>query len=190
MSGYDFLVVGCGMFGASFAQQMTERGKKVLVIEKRAHVGGNCYTENLEEWALSEVGREIYEIFIKGYTRKQWAKEPRDLPAGIIERLPIRLDFDDNYYDDRYQGIPVGGYTKLFERMLEGTEVRLDTDYFLKREYWDSVASMVVYTGKIDEYFDYKFGDLEYRGLRFESKVLSGDYQGNAVINYTQEDVQ
>jgi len=145
--------------------------------------------KNLEEWVLSEVGDQIYEIFIKGYTRKQWAKEPRDLPVGIIKRLPIRLDFNDNYYDDKYQGIPVGGYTKLFERMLEGTEVRLDTDYFLKREYWDSVASMVVYTGKIDEYFDYKFGDLEYRGLRFESKVLSGDYQGNAVINYTEEDV-
>jgi UDP-galactopyranose mutase len=273
MSDYDFLVVGCGMFGATFAQQMTEHGRKVLVIEKRVHIGGNCYTENcdgievhkygphifhtsddrvwnyvnrfgqfnnfvnrpkvrykdklysfpinlmtlyqlwgvktpaeahrklaqvvvpkdnpknLEEWVLSGVGDEIYEIFIKGYTRKQWAREPRELPVGIIKRVPIRLDFNDNYYDDRCQGVPIGGYTKLFERMLEGVEVRLNTDYFIRRQYWDSVASTVVFTGKIDEYFDYKFGDLEYRGLRFESKVLSGDYQGSAVINYTEEDV-
>ena len=273
MADYDFLTVGCGMFGAVFAQQMTERGKKVLVIEKRPHIGGNCYTEsveninvhkygphifhtsvdraweyinrfaefnnfvnrpkvryrdklysfpinlmtlyqlwgvrtpaeaarklkhvaipmsnpaNLEEWVLSQVGEEIYEIFIKGYTTKQWGKHPKELPASIMKRIPIRLHFDDNYYNDKYQGIPNGGYTKMFERMLEGIEVKLNTDYFADRHYWNSVGSTVVYTGKADEYFDYKFGELEYRGLRFESEVLQGDYQGNAVINYTEEQV-
>jgi len=273
MSAYDFLVVGCGMFGSVFAQQMAERGKKVLVIEKRAHIGGNCYTEsvedinvhkygphvfhtsdedvwdyinrfadfnnfvnrpkvryrdklysfpinlmtlhqlwgvrtpaeareklqnvaitndnpkNLEQWILSQVGEEIYKTFIEGYTRKQWGKDPKDLPASIIKRIPIRLIFDDNYYNDRYQGVPIGGYTKMFERMLDGIEVRLNTDYYTNRNCWNSVASVVVYTGKIDEYFDYKFGELEYRGLRFESRVFNGDYQGSAVINYTEEKI-
>lgn len=274
MSNYDFLVVGCGMFGATFAQQMAERGKKVLVIEKRPHIGGNCFTENieninvhkygphifhtsidraweyvnrfaefnnfvnrpkvryrdklysfpinlmtlyqlwgvrtpaearrklkqaakkikdnpgnLEEWILSQVGEEIYEIFIKGYTKKQWGREPRELPASIMKRIPIRLNFDDSYYNDKYQGIPIGGYTVMFEQMLKGIEVKLNTDYFEDRNYWNSICSTVVYTGKADEYFDYKFGELEYRGLRFESKVLKGDYQGNAVINYTEEHV-
>lgn len=273
MAHYDFLVGGCGMFGAVFAQQMTERSKKVLLIEKRSHIGGNCYTEafeniqvhkygphifhtsidrvwkyvnrfakfnnfvnspkvryrdklysfpinlmtlyqlwgvknpaeakakleqvaipidnprNLEEWVLSQVGQEIYEIFIKGYTKKQWGKDPKELPASIIKRLPIRLNFDDNYYNDKYQGIPIGGYTKMFEQMLEEIEVKLNTDYFANRQYWDSVADAIVYTGKIDEYFDYKFGELEYRGLRFETKIFDGDYQGNAVINYTEQQV-
>ena len=273
MSQYDFVVVGCGIFGSVFAQQMAARGKKILVIEKRPHIGGNCYTENiegievhkygphifytndekvwsyvnrfaefnnfvnrvkvrhkdklysfpvnlmtlyqlwgvktpaearqklkeaaipnsnpqnLEEWVLSQVGREIYEIFFKGYTKKQWKKDPKDLPASIMRRIPIRLNFDDSYYNVRYQGIPIGGYRRLFERMLEGIEIRLNTDYFAKRDYWDSLASRVVYTGKIDEYFDYKFGQLEYRSMRFENKILDGDYQGNAVINYTEEHV-
>ncbi len=273
MAEYDFLVVGCGMFGAVFAQQMFERGKKILVIEKRRHIGGNCYTEdiqgiqvhkygphifhtsdesvwqyvnrfsefnhfvnrpkvmyrdrlysfpinlmtlhqlwgvtspaqarrkleevtipngnpqNLEEWILSQVGREIYEIFVKGYTTKQWGKTPRELPVSIMRRIPIRLNLDDNYYNERHQGIPIGGYTKMFGRILEGIEIRLNTDFFDNREYWRSVADRIVYTGKIDRYFDYRFGELEYRGLRFETKVLHGDYQGNAVVNYTEQHV-
>jgi len=273
MSRYDFLIVGSGMFGSTFAQQMAERGKKILVIEKREHIGGNCYTENieginvhkygphifhtsnedawtyvnrfakfnhfvnkpkvrykdkiysfpinlmtlyqlwgvktpaeaqqklkevavaidnpknLEEWILSQVGEEIYEIFIKGYTKKQWGKDPKDLPVSIVKKVPIRIDFNDSYYNEKYQGIPIGGYTKMFERILEGIEVKLNTDYFEGRSYWDSVAKTVVYTGKIDEYFDYKFGELEYRGLTFETKIFDGDYQGNAVINYTEGNV-
>ncbi len=273
MADYDFLIVGCGMFGSTFAQQMAEHRKKVLIIEKRPHIGGNCYTENikninihkygphifhtnidkaweyvnrfakfnnfvnrpkvrykdklysfpinlmtlyqlwgvktpaeakrklehvvipksnpanLEEWALSQVGEEIYRIFIKGYSTKQWGREPKELPAGIMKRIPIRLNLDDNYYNEKYQGIPVGGYTKMFERMLQGIEVKLNTDYFINRNYWNSIGSTVVYTGKADEYFDYKFGELEYRGLRFESDILKGDYQGNAVLNYTEEKV-
>lgn len=273
MAEYDFLVVGCGMFGATFAQRMTEKGRKVLVIEKRTHIGGNCYTENiedihvhkygphifytgdeevweyvnrfaefnrfvnrpkvrykdkiysfpinlmtlyqlwgvktpseaeqklkevaipndnpknLEEYILSHVGREIYEIFFKGYTQKQWNKDPKELPASVIKRLPIRLNFDDGYYKTKYQGIPIGGYTKMFEQMLKEVEIRLNTDYFDNQDHWNSIADKVVYTGKIDEYFDYRFGELEYRGLRFETKVLDGDYQGNAVINYTEQHV-
>lgn len=273
MAKYDYLVVGSGLFGAVFAQQVSEQGKRVLVIEKRPHIGGNCYDEpiehinvhkygphifrtsddtvwkyvnqfaefnhfvnrpkvrykdmiysfpvnlmtlyqlwgtktpgearkklkevvvpcddpqNLEELALSQVGQEVYEIFIKGYTIKQWGKKPKELPASIIKRIPIRLNFDDNYYNDRYQGIPVGGYKRLFEHILDGIEVGLNTDYFEARDHWDSIASAIVYTGKIDEYFGYRFGELEYRSLRFESKVLNGDYQGNAVINYTEESV-
>jgi len=273
MRHYDFLVVGAGMFGSTFAQQMAEYGKKVLIIEKRSHIGGNCYTEiidginvhkygphifhtnyeeawayvnrfarfnnfvnrpkvrykdkiysfpinlmtlyqlwgvktpeeaqqklkevvipndesrNLEQWILSQVGEEIYKIFFEGYTKKQWNKDPKELPANIIRRIPIRLNFDENYYNDEYQGIPIGGYTKMFEKMLQGIEVRLNTDYFVDREHWDSVGDVVVYTGKIDEYFDYKFGQLEYRSLMFENKALNGDCQGNAVINYTEEKV-
>jgi len=253
---------------------MVNRGRKVTIIEKREHIGGNCYTEtvdginvhkygphifhtsdsriwdyvnqfsrfnnfinrpkvrykdriysfpinlmtlhqlwgvktpgearqklkevagrienpgNLEEWALSQVGREIYEIFIKGYTTKQWGRNPRELPADIIKRIPIRLTFDDNYYDDLYQGIPLGGYTKLIEQMLEGVEVRLSTDYFSDRKRWDAIAGKVVYTGRIDEYFAYEYGQLEYRSLRFDTKVIDEkDYQGNAVVNYTDEHV-
>ncbi|MHC4114244.1 MAG: UDP-galactopyranose mutase, partial [Planctomycetota bacterium] len=145
--------------------------------------------ENLEEWILSQVGPDIYEIFIKGYTQKQWQRDPKDLPASLIKRSPIRLTFDDNYFNDQYQGIPIGGYTKVFKRMLEGVEVKLSTDYFEQKNYWDSIAKTVVYTGKIDEYFGYKFGQLDYRALRFESKILEGDYQGNAVINYTEEEI-
>ena len=273
MNHYDFLIVGSGLYGIVLARQMTDSKKKVLIIEKRNHIGGNCYTEeyqninihkygphifhtdnktvwdyvsrfsefnnfinrpkvlyqnklysfpinlmtlyqlweiktpeqaekklkelivpnsnpkNMEEWVISHVGKQIYETFIKGYTKKQWGKSPDQLPANIIKRLPIRLTFDDNYYTHRYQGIPIGGYTKMFQNMLENVEVRLDTDYFEKKSYWDSLANNIVYTGKLDEYFDYKYGELEYRGLRFENKILQGDYQGNAVINYTDENV-
>ena len=273
MSEYDHLIIGCGLFGIVFAQQQIERGKRVLIIEKRDHIGGNCYTENieginvhkygphifhtdnakvweyinhfadfntfvnrpkviyknnlysfpinlmtlyqlygvktpsqaksklkevaipnenpdnLEDWILSQVGPDIYKIFIKGYTQKQWQKEPKQLPASLIQRLPIRLTFDDNYFNDKFQGIPIGGYTNMFEKMLEGVEVKLNTEYFVNKSYWDTIADVVIYTGKIDEYFDYKFGHLEYRGLRFENELLQGDYQGNAVINYTEESI-
>ena len=273
MYKYDYLVVGCGMFGAVFAQKITQHGKKVMIVEKRSHIGGNCYTEkieginvhkygphifhtdnrqvweyvnrfsefvqfmnrpkvsyrgklysfpinlmtfqqlwgvgtpaeakqkllevqvhcenpaNMEEWLLSRVGKEIYEIFFKGYTTKQWQKSPREMPVSVISRLPIRLNFDDNYFTDKFQGIPYGGYTKLFERMLEGIKVKLETDYLQDKKNWDKIAEKVVYTGKLDEYYNYSLGELEYRGLRFESKIKNGDYQGNAVINYTDEKV-
>jgi len=273
MSKYDYLVVGSGLFGAVFVQQVGKQGKTVLVIEKRSHIGGNCSDEkvehinvhrygphifrtsndvvwkyinqfaefnhfvnrpkvrykdklysfpinlmtlyqlwgtktpaearkklekvvvpcdaprNLKELVLSQVGQELYEIFFKGYSTKQWGRTPKELPASIIKRIPVRLNFDDNYYNDKYQGIPIGGYTKMFEKMLDNVEVRLNTDYFEKKGHWDSIARITLYTGKIDEYFDYKFGELDYRSLRFESKVFDGDYQGNAVINYTEESV-
>lgn len=273
MIKYDYLVVGSGLFGSVFAQRAFESGKKVLVIEKRNHIGGNCYTErieginvhkygphifhtdnakvwsyinrftgflpfvnrpkvkfrdrlfsfpvnlmtlhqlwgvstpeeaeqklldvqvychnpaNMEEWLLSKVGLEIYEIFFKGYTTKQWQRTPREMPVSVISRLPIRLTFDDNYYTDRFQGIPVDGYTKLFECMLDGIEVRLKTDYLQNKKHWDSIAEKVVYTGKLDEYYNYNIGELEYRGLRFETEIKDGDCQGNAVINYTEEQI-
>lgn len=273
MANYDYLVVGCGMFGATFAQQAAEHGKKVLVIEKRSHIGGNCYTENkeginvhiygphifhtdnlkvwefvnrftsfnafvnrpkviykgrlysfpvnlmtlyqlwgamtpqqakdklekekiacknadnLEQWILSQVGRDIYEIFFRGYTIKQWGRTPDKLPAEIIKRLPIRLTFNDNYYDDPCQGIPIRGYTAIFEKMLRGIETKLNTDYLSDRRYWDRQAETIVYTGMIDEYFGYSLGKLEYRYLRFEEKAFCGDFQGNAVINYTEQNI-
>lgn len=270
----DFLIVGCGIFGITFARYMTDNGKKCIIIDKRNHIGGNCYTENidginvhtygphilhfsddetlnyinrfaklnhfrnspkvnykgklysfpinlmtlyqiygvktpkeakkkleevrihnnnpknLEEWILSQVGPEIYETFIKGYTTKQWNKDPKELPTSIIKRLPIRFNFDDNYFNDCYQGIPIGGYTKMMENMLEGIEVRTNCEYFKDKIYFDSLANKVLYTGMIDEYYGYRFGDLEYRGLRFEHEKLDmKDYQGNAVINYTEKDI-
>lgn len=270
---YDYLIVGAGMFGTTFARAALDSGKRVLIIDKRPHIGGNCYTEkvegidvhvygphifhtnddkiwefvnrfskfenfinkpkvsykdkiysfpinlmtlyqlwgvrtpaeaeeklksvrvhcdnpqNLEEWILSQVGREIYETFIEGYTRKQWGRHPKDLPASIIKRLPIRLYFEENYFTDLYQGIPSEGYTKMMEKMMEGAEILLNVDFLADRAKWESLADKVVYTGKIDEFFDYKFGELEYRSLEFETSTLDGDYQGNAVVNYTQFDV-
>lgn len=271
---YDYLIVGSGFFGSVFAREMTDVGKKCLIIDKRNHIGGNSYTENieeinihkygphifhtsddtiwewmnrfcqfnhfvnrpkvsykskiysfpinlftlyqifgvntpsqanqileakkikiknpsnLEEWILSQVGEELYEIFIKGYTTKQWGKSPKELPASIIRRLPIRLTFDDNYYKDKYQGIPINGYTNAFNRILDGIEYRLNTDYFKDKEYFDSIASKVVYTGPIDLFYEYKFGKLEYRSLYFENQILEmQDYQGNACINYTEKEV-
>lgn len=146
---------------------------------------------NLEEQALSLVGRDIYEILIKGYTEKQWGRSCIELPAFIIKRLPVRFTFDNNYFNDLYQGIPVCGYTALIEKMLDGTEVRLSTDYFENREYFDNCADRTVYTGEIDRYFDYRFGHLDYRTVRFETELLEGvpNYQGNAVVNYTSCDV-
>lgn len=270
---YDYLIVGSGMFGAVFAQQALRACKSVIVIDRRTHIGGNCYTEkregidvhvygphifhtsskevweyvnnftkfdsfmlrpkvryrdrmfsfpinlmtlhqlwgvnspqearekldsvrvpcenprNLEEWILSQVGHEVYETFIHGYTTKQWMREPKDLPASIIKRLPIRLTFDDNYFDDYYQGIPSSGYTEMFENMLYGCEVALGEDFFSNREKWERMAKNVVFTGRIDEYFGFLHGELEYRTLNFEHHTQQGDYQGNAVVNYSETSV-
>ncbi|OFQ20375.1 MULTISPECIES: UDP-galactopyranose mutase [Haemophilus] len=276
MKKYDYLIVGAGLFGSIFAYEATKRGKKCLVIEKRDHIGGNCYTQkieginvhkygahifhtsnkvvwdyiqqfaefnrftnspvarykdelyslpfnmltfnkmwgvitpeeaeakikeqiskenitdpkNLEEQAISLVGRDIYEKLIKGYTEKQWGRECTELPAFIIKRLPVRYTYDNNYFYDTYQGIPIGGYTGIFERMLEGIEVKLNIDFFAEREYYESVADKIVFTGMIDEYFEYQFGKLEYRSLSFGNEVLDmPNYQGNAVVNYTESEV-
>ena len=271
---FDYLIVGSGLFGAVCARELTDKGFKCLVIDKRSHVGGNCYTENmeginvhkygphifhtsdkniwdyirkyadfndfkyrpkvnykgsiysfpinlmtlyqiygvttpdeafrkledvkvsindpknLEEWVLSQVGPEIYNIFIKGYTKKQWNKDPRNLPTSIIKRLPIRLSFDDNYYDDIYSGIPVGGYTQIFQKLLKGVNVRLNYDYYKDREYFESISKKIIYTGPIDEFYNNQFGKLEYRSLRFETYNLQmSDYQGVAGVNYTDEEV-
>ena len=146
--------------------------------------------KNLEEQALKLVGRDVYETLVKGYTAKQWGRECKDLPSFIIKRLPVRFTYDNNYFNDRYQGIPVGGYTKIIEKMLEGIEVRLNCDYLENREELDGLASKIVFTGCIDQFFDYKYGELEYRSLRFEEETLDVDnYQGNAVINYTEYEV-
>lgn len=272
---YDYLIVGSGLFGAVVAREMTDIGKRVLVLDKRSHIGGNVYTEemagihvhrygahifhtnakhvweyvnrfaefnrytnspvanfhgemyslpfnmytfnkmwgvstpqeaqaviekqrrdagiaeprNLEEQAISLVGTDIYEKLIKGYTEKQWGKPCSELPAFIIRRLPVRFTYDNNYFNARYQGIPIGGYTRMVKRMLEGIEVRLNVNYLDNREEWDAVAERVVYTGPIDSFFDYRYGALEYRTVRFETEVLdTPNYQGNAVINYTDRD--
>lgn len=270
---YDYVIVGSGIFGSVFAHELNKVGKKVLIVEKRNHIGGNCYTENieginihkygphifhtndkriwnyinqfsefnsyinrpkvnykdniysfpinlftlyqlwgvktpteaskkleqvkikinnpsnLEEWILSQVGEEIYNTFIKGYTTKQWGREPKYLPASIIKRLPIRMNFDDNYFNDRYQGIPIGGYTQIFNKMLSGIEIITDVDFLKNKEYFENKTNKIIFTGKIDELYNYQFGKLEYRSLRFENEVLDGDFQGNAVINYTEENI-
>lgn len=273
---YDYLIVGAGLFGAVFAQQAKQAGKTVLVIDKRSHLGGNVYTEevegiqvhrygahifhtsdrkiweyvqqfatfnrytnspvarykdevynlpfnmntfyqmwgvktpkeakeklesqireaavcepkNLEEQALSLVGKDIYEKLIRGYTEKQWGKRARELPSFIIRRLPVRYTYDNNYFNDSYQGIPVGGYTRMVERMLEGVEIRLNTDYFQTREELDKLADRVVFTGMIDAYYGECYGKLDYRSLRFETEVVdTPNYQGNAVVNYTEYEI-
>lgn len=273
---YDYLIVGAGLFGAVFAHEATKRGKTCLVIDKRDHIAGNIYTEeicginvhkygahifhtsnkdvwdyicsfasfnrytnepiarykdevynlpfnmntfsrmwgvftpdearakiaeqiaeagiaspaNLEEQAISLVGKDIYEKLVKGYTEKQWGKSARALPAFIIKRLPVRFTYDNNYFNDRYQGIPEGGYTKIVEKMLEGCTVRLGCDFFEHREELEASAKKIVYTGMIDEYYGYRLGMLEYRSLRFETECLDTDnYQGNAVVNYTEYEV-
>ena len=276
MMRYDYLIVGAGLFGATFAYRAKRAGKKCLVIDKRLHIGGNMYCEdiegihvhkygphifhtsnkqvwdfvnsivefnrftespvafykgkaynlpfnmntfnqmwgtitpqaarekieeqrkemegktpqNLEEQAISLVGRDIYEKLIKGYTEKQWGRKCTDLPPFIIKRLPVRFVYDNNYFNDSYQGVPIGGYNKLMEGLLEGVECKTDTDFFENREYWEGIADKIVFTGKIDEFYDYKFGKLEYRTVKFETEVLdTPNYQGQVQINYTEAEI-
>lgn len=270
---YDYLIIGSGLFASTIAYFLLKNNKRSLLIEKRSHIGGNVYTENinginvhkygahifhtsnkrvwdfvnsfvefnrytnspvanykgklynlpfnmntfyqmwgvttpeeaaakiesqrleagivnpknLEEQAISLIGKDIYYTLIRDYTEKQWGRKATELPAFIIKRLPVRFTFDNNYFNDKYQGIPVGGYTALIEKMLEGVEIRLNTDYFDDKPYFDSLADKIIYTGEIDRYFDYCYGHLEYRTVRFETELLEGvfNYQGNAVVNYT-----
>lgn len=271
---YDYLIVGAGLFGAVFAHEMKRRGRKCVVIDRRSHIGGNCYTElieginvhkygahifhtsdkeiwdyvnqfaefnnfvnspmainggeiynlpfnmntfskmwgvktpseakkiigeqisrlditepkNLEEQALSLVGTDVYEKLIKGYTEKQWGRKCNELPAFIINRIPLRFTYDNNYFNDRFQGVPINGYTRIFEKLLSGVEVILNADY--KKIKNEIKANKILYTGCIDEFFDYRFGELEYRSVKFENEILNEEnFQGNAVINYTGEDV-
>lgn len=280
---YDYLIVGAGLYGSTFACLAHRRGKRCLVIDKRPHLGGNLYCEkieginvhkygahifhtsnkevwdfvnsivefnrytncpvanyqgrlynlpfnmntfyqmwgvktpeearvkieeqkaeavakmraagvteprNLEEQALTLIGKDIYERLIKGYTEKQWGRRCSELPAFIIKRLPVRFVFDNNYFNDTYQGIPIGGYNKLIEGLLEGVETRTNVDFFANRTYWESLADKIVFTGKIDEFYDYRFGKLEYRTVRFEEEIHECcNYQGNAVVNYTERAV-
>lgn len=271
---FDYLIVGCGLYGAVCARELTNAGFKCLIIDKRDHIGGNCYTQNirginvhkygahifhtsninvwnyinqyvkfnnyinrpkliyndrlyslpinlfslyqvygcktpeeaqkqieavriknpspnnLEEWILDKVGQEVYEIFIKGYTMKQWNRNPKDLPASIIKRLPIRFNFDDNYFSDSYQGIPTNGYTSLFEYLLQDITVWLDTNYFKRREYLNGICDKIIYTGSIDEFFEYTYGRLHYRTLYFDNSLINTeDFQGNAVINYSNVEI-
>ena len=281
---YNYLIVGAGLFGATFAHLALKRGKRCLLIDKRPHAGGNIYCENieginvhkygahifhtsdkevwnfvnsivpfnrytncpvaqapdgrlynlpfnmntfyqmwgvktpaeaqakldeqrreavgrmkaegvteprnLEEQALTLIGRDIYEQLIKGYTEKQWGRKCTELPAFIIRRLPVRMTFDNNYFNDSYQGIPIGGYNRLIDGLLDGVELRLDTDFFADRAHWESIADKIVFTGKIDEFYGYRFGKLEYRTVRFETETLDEpNHQGNAVVNYTAADV-
>lgn len=283
MKKYDYLIVGAGLFGATFAWRARQAGKTCLVIDRRDHAGGNVYCDtveginvhrygahifhtnneelwrfvnslvpfnrytnspvanyqgklynlpfnmntfyqmwgvttpaeattkldeqraeakrymveqgiseprNLEEQALLLIGRDIYEKLIKGYTEKQWGRPCTELPAFIIRRLPVRLVFDNNYFNDKYQGIPEGGYNKLIEKLLDGCDVRLNEDYFDNRDMWNLQANTIVYTGEIDRFYDYKFGRLEWRTVRFETETMSvSNYQGNAVVNYTEREV-
>lgn len=276
MKKYDYLIVGAGLFGATFAYEAKKRGKSCLVIDKRDHIGGNIYCEeieginvhkygahifhtsnkeiweyvnqfcefnnyinspvavykdelynlpfnmntfskmwgiktpseakakiaeqikelnitepkNLEEQALSLVGRDVYEKLIKGYTEKQWARDCKDLPSFIIKRLPLRFTYDNNYFNDRYQGIPIGGYTPIIEKMLDGTEVMCGVDYFDFIKETEDTFGKTVFTGQIDEFFNYQLGVLEYRSVYFKTEVLDEEnHQGNAVVNYTEREV-
>lgn len=274
MAKYDFVIGGAGLFGSVVAHELVRRGLRVAVVERRSHVGGNCYTEeidgiqvhtygahifrtsrrdiwdyvrrfaefnhyvnspiancrgrlfnlpfnmntfyqiwgtvtpaeaqakideqrreivgaprNLEEQAISLVGRDVYELLIKEYTEKQWGRACAELPASIIRRLPVRLRFDNNYFNDPYQGVPIGGYTQIFEKLLEGCDVFLDEDFLKSRERWEKLAERILFTGPIDEYYGRRFGPLEYRSLRFEHERLAvPNYQGVAVMNFTDSD--
>lgn len=172
------------MWGVTTPEQAAEK------IERQRKESGIIHPKNLEEQAISLIGKDIYYTLIKDYTEKQWGRKCAELPAFIIKRLPVRFTFDNNYFNDTYQGIPIGGYTKMVEKMLEGIEVRLNTDYFENREYFDSIADKIIYTGEIDRYFDYCYGHLEYRTVSFETELLEGvsNFQGNAVVNYTDAD--
>lgn len=172
-------------FTKIWADVITPENARKRIAEQAAEMAGRT-PHNLEEQAISLVGRDIYERLIKGYTEKQWGRKCTELPASIIKRLPVRLIFDNNYFNDRYQGIPIGGYTQIIEKMLDGSEIQLNTDFFGDKEKWISITDKIIYTGTIDRFFDYQFGELEYRSLRFESEKLPvQNYQGNAVINYT-----
>lgn len=159
-------------------------------IREQMKIAGVNSPRNLEEQAKLLIGQDVYELFIKGYTEKQWGRPCTELPPFIVRRLPVRLTFDNNYFNDRWQGIPLDGYNVLIDKLLEYAEVRLDTDYFMNREKWDNIADKIVFTGKIDQFYDYRFGKLDYRSLRFETEVLDNpNWQGNAVVNYTSADV-
>ncbi len=280
---YDYLIVGAGLYGSTFTHLARQKGKRCLVIDKRPHLGGNVYCEeiegihvhkygahifhtdnktvwdfvnaivpfnrytnspianyqgkrynlpfnmntfyqmwgvttpeearkkieeqkadavaamqtagvseprNLEEQALVLIGKDIYETLIKGYTEKQWGRKCTELPAFIIKRLPVRFVYDNNYFNDRYQGIPIGGYNKLIDGLLEGVETRVNTDFLENRSHWEDIAEKIVYTGAIDAYYDYQFGRLDWRTVRFEEEILDvPNYQGNAVMNYTDREV-
>ncbi|TSJ92336.1 UDP-galactopyranose mutase [Gilliamella apicola] len=164
-----------------------EAQQKILEQKKSYHIEN---PKNLEEQAISLIGKDIYEILIKGYTEKQWGRKATDLPPFIINRLPVRFTFDNNYFNDKYQGIPIGGYTKIIEKMLEGIDVKLNSDFFENKQEYLSLANKIIYTGPIDKFYDYQFGALEYRSLYFENEVINeSNYQGNAVINYTDFDI-
>ena len=276
MKKYDYLIVGAGLYGAVFAYEANKRGKKCLVIDRRKHIGGNIYCENinginvhkygahifhtsdkeiwnyvnqfvefnnyvnspianykgeiynlpfnmntfsklwgistpkeaqekieeqkseynitepqnLEEQAISLVGKDIYLKLVKEYTEKQWGRDCKELPAFIIKRLPVRFTYDNNYFNDRYQGIPIGGYNKIIEKLLENADIELGVDYLKNKEKYNELADKILYTGMIDEFYDYKLGNLEWRSLKFENEILKNEdnYQGNAVVNYTSHD--
>lgn len=159
-------------------------------IEEEKKKAGIIEPKNLEEQAISLVGQTIYEKLVKGYTEKQWGKKAEELPSFIIKRLPVRFTYDNNYFNDTYQGIPIGGYTKIIQKMLDGTEVKLNTDFFENREYFEDIADKIIFTGMIDKYYNYKYGELEYRSLRFETEILEEkNFQGNAVVNYTESQI-
>jgi len=164
---------------------------KVIIEKQRAEYANIEDPQNLEEQALKLAGRDIYETLVKGYSEKQWGMKATEIPAFVIRRLPFRFEYNNNYFNDTFQGIPIGGYTKIFQKLLDEVEVRLNTDYFQNREMFDGLADKTVYTGQIDAYFNYQFGELDFRSLRFEHKVLEGvkDFQGNAVVNYTEAEV-
>lgn len=172
------------MWGTKTPQEVREK-----IVEQTAHLA-DIEPQNLEEQAIKLIGKDVYETLIKGYTEKQWGRLATDLPPFIIKRLPVRLTYDNNYFNDRYQGIPIGGYNVIIEKMLEGIDVELETDFFDDRAKWENLGKKILFTGMIDQYFDYKYGQLEYRGLRFEHEILDMDnYQGNAVVNYTEREV-